>query len=394
MRFGDLHLTYCMNVHPTGNFEDLLHTLREVVLPLKEDFSPDLPFGLGLWIPGAEAAEVLRRIGELQEFLRRHGLYVFTMNGFPYGTFHGTRVKEQVHHPDWRTRDRVEYTLRLAQILATLLPDGVQGSISTSPLSYRTWVDGHDAAVWTNLLEHLLEVVVELHRLRTEQGKTVVLCLEPEPDGLLGTTAELLDFAEDHLLSSGVQRLSTLLNVAEGEARTVLLRHLGGCLDTCHLAVGYEKPLQVLQRYRDIGFQVGKIQLSSALKVTLPQDRSPLREALQSLDDPTYLHQVVALRQSGDVQGYQDLPSALQHLDDPAAVEWRVHFHVPLFVEHFGKLTSTQQELREVLNTLPLWQCNHLEVETYTWQVLPEGMRLPLRESLLRELRWVQRVLT
>lgn len=191
-----------------------------------------------------------------------------------------------------------------------------------------------------------------------------------------------------------MQRLSTLLNVAEGEARTVLLRHLGGCLDTCHLAVGYEKPLQVLQRYRDIGFQVGKIQLSSALKVTLPQDRSPLREALQSLDDPTYLHQVVALRQSGDVQGYQDLPSALQHLDDPAAVEWRVHFHVPLFVEHFGKLTSTQQELREVLNTLPLWQCNHLEVETYTWQVLPEGMRLPLRESLLRELRWVQRVLT
>lgn len=380
-----------MNVHPTGGLQQLLSTLEGCVMPIKSQVTPQSPFGLGLWIPGLEATGVLQEVDRFKAFLQERDLYVFTMNGFPYGRFHNTRVKDGVHHPDWRTRERVEYTINLARILVNLLPEGVDGTISTSPLSYRPWVEPMTDDFWEVCVNHLVEVAFELHQLHAQHDKRVMLCLEPEPDGVLGCTSELLDFVEGHLMTRGVQLLASKLGMLEDDAKEVLFTHIGGCVDTCHLAVGFERPLRALQRYQQVGFQIGKIQLSSALKA---QPSTSVRQALRTLQDDTYLHQVAALQAEGEVRRFPDLRDALNSSSQQEALEWRVHFHVPVFLEKHGILSSTQTELLDVLQTLPLWQCKHLEVETYTWQVLPPELQLPITESISRELKWVRDVLS
>ena len=139
MQVGDgLHLTYCTNIHPAVGWEAVLASLRAHAPALKARLSPDAPFGIGLRLSGAESRELLAdgRLDEFRRWLDAEGLYVFTINGFPHGTFHGQPVKADVHAPDWRSEERVAYTLRLAEILDALLPEAVDGTISTSPLSY------------------------------------------------------------------------------------------------------------------------------------------------------------------------------------------------------------------------------------------------------------------
>src|SRR5690606_2033482 len=125
------------------------------------------------------------------------GGYVFTMNGFPFGAFHDTRVKEDVHTPDWTTAERLRYTKRLFDILAQLLPEGIDGGISTSPLGYR-YLYNHEETVWRAMRNrataHMIEVAAYLHQIREEQGKELHLDIEPEPDGVLETGPEFIEW--------------------------------------------------------------------------------------------------------------------------------------------------------------------------------------------------------
>ena len=141
---GD-HLTYCTNVHPGESWPEVRENLRQHVVEVKQQVCPDAPFGVGLRLSAAAAGELEGRTGEIAElraFLDGEGLYVFTINGFPYGPFHGTAVKEQVYQPDWRQDERIAYSDRLARILAALLPDGCDGSISTVPGAFGPSVSG------------------------------------------------------------------------------------------------------------------------------------------------------------------------------------------------------------------------------------------------------------
>jgi sugar phosphate isomerase/epimerase len=400
MRIGpDAELTYCTNIHPANGWPAVLHGLREHVPALKARLGRDEPFGIGLRLSGDESRELLEgsRLDELKSFLDRAGLYVFTINGFPHGAFHGGRVKSAVHTPDWRSEERVAYTLRLAEILAHLLPTGAEGSISTSPLSYRSWVHADDAATWVRLTRNVVRVADALVRLRREQDKLIHLDLEPEPDGLLENTDELIDFFTVWLLDFGAGALADSLGVARTEARRLLLDHIRVCFDACHAAVAYEHPADSLDRLAEHGIAVGKVQLSSAVKATFDGPlggRATQEWALRPLAEPVYLHQVIQRNGDGSFDHYPDLPDALAHIDDPRAREWRVHFHVPIFVGEYGALDSTQHELREVLRLLRERRfTRHLEIETYTWDVLPPALKTEVVGSIAREYEWVLDVL-
>ncbi|MEJ7680388.1 MAG: hypothetical protein WKG06_21545 [Segetibacter sp.] len=73
-------------------------------------------------------------------------------------------VKDQVHAPDWTTRERVEYTKRLFTILAELLPDNMDGGVSTSPLSYRYWFNTAEelAVAKETATQNILEITEHL----------------------------------------------------------------------------------------------------------------------------------------------------------------------------------------------------------------------------------------
>jgi sugar phosphate isomerase/epimerase len=392
---GRPHLTYCTNIHPGESWAEVRANLERYVVAVKAAVRPDGPFGVGLRL-SAEAAETLAKPGELaalRDFCDAHGLYVFTINGFPYGVFHGRRVKEDVYLPDWLDEARLHYTDRLADILAELLPDepGLEGSISTSPGAYKTRVAGEsDAAA---MADRLVRHVATLHRLRDRTGKLISLALEPEPCCYMETIAETVRFFQDHLFSArAVSALGRLTGLGRAESEGVLRRHLGVCFDACHMAVEFEDARTGLDTLRAAGIRVGKIQLSAGLRIELdPADRG-LIEALRPFAEGVYLHQVVE-RRDGTLRRFVDLPDALAALAESGAErrEWRVHFHVPLFRRDLGRFTNTQDYLADVLAQLRREPySSHLEVETYTWDVLPEEYR---REDIVtavaRELRWV-----
>lgn len=393
---GRPHLTYCTNIHPGETWAEVRANLERYVLAVKARVAPDRPFGVGLRL-SAEAAETLAKPGELaafQDFMAAHGLYVFTINGFPFGVFHGTRVKEEVYLPDWLDEARLAYTDRLAAVLAELLPaePGLEGSISTVPGAYKARVTGEaDAA---RMAELLRRHAATLHRIGEATGKVISLALEPEPCCYLETIAETVRFFERHLFSAAaVAAFTGLTGLGRGESERALRRHLGVCFDACHMAVEFEDPADGLRALRAAGIRIGKIQLSAGLRVRLGRSDATAVAALQPFAEGVYLHQVVE-RKHGRLTRFLDLPQALATVGGPADDddrEWRIHFHVPLFRRELGAFINTQDYLCEVLAELGREAYSpHLEVETYTWDVLPpEYRREDIVTAVARELQWV-----
>jgi len=388
---GSPHLTYCTNIHAGERWADIEAALRVHVPAIKQQVSPDNPMGIGLRLSAAAAEDlaVPSAIDGLKRFLDAEQLYVFTANAFPYGSFHGTRVKEQVYEPDWRDERRLKYSNRVADILAQLLPDGVEGSVSTVPGAYKAKLDG--AGDVSRMTELLVRHAAHLHALAEETGKHVSLALEPEPCCFLETIDEAIDFFNDHLFARpAVESFRNLTAVSPREARDALRRHLGICLDVCHASVEFENPIECIGRLAAVGIRMPKIQLSSALRIA-DVDAGAV-ELLSRFDDGVYLHQTVEER-AGRLTRYADLPEALAALrEGNAGGEWRVHCHVPLFQESYGGLQSTQELLADLLAACRRHAlAPHLEVETYTWDVLPADMRgIDVGSDIARELKWVR----
>lgn len=391
----NLHLTYCTNIHPGESWPQVRANLEQYLPLLKARLAPTASFGIGLRLADQAARQLLSgdALTSLQAWLAQHSLYVFTLNGFPFGGFHHQVVKEQVYAPDWSTPARLDYTLRLARILAELLPAGMEGSISTLPLSYKPWWPTPEARqqIYQESSHHLAKLVAELVRIQETAGKLLHVDLEPEPDGLLENTADVIHFFQDWLLPIGGRSLAQHLGISQAAAEAQLLNHVRLCYDTCHLAVAYEDPASALAQLQAVGIQIGKIQLSAALQVMLPpqaSERQRLRQRLQPFAESTYLHQVVERQPGGRLHHYPDLTTALPQLDQTPGQEWRIHFHVPIFLYDYDSLRSTQADLWSVLQMLPTG-CQHLEIETYTWEVLPPALKLDVLASIQREYEWV-----
>lgn len=391
---GPAHLTYCTNVHRGESWAEAFHALQRHLPAVKRLVSPAVPMGVGLRLSAAATTELCGTAGlqGLRDFLNQEGLYVFTINGFPFGRFHGSSVKEKVYAPDWRRPERLAYTNQLAEVLAALLPEdaALTGSISTVPGAFRDAAaePGAREAIAAALIRH----AAHLAALEDRTGRRIMLALEPEPMCLLETTAEAVEFFTAHLFSrDATGQFAALAGCSRAAAEELLRRHLGLCLDVCHAAVEFETPAESVALLRQAGIGVPKLQLSSALAVARMSEAAA--DALRRFDDGVYLHQVVE-RGPGGLRRFLDLPQALAawRADGAQPWEWRVHCHVPVFhdaLDHFG---TTQAVLRDVLALQREEGISpHLEVETYTWEVLPPELRAGgLDAAIARELAWVR----
>lgn len=396
MEINNHHLTYCSNIHPGESWEATFENLKKYIPEIKQHLSYSAPFAIGLRLSN-EASLVLQnpeKLAAFKHWLDAQHCYIFTFNGFPYGSFHREVVKDDVHSPDWTTPERKAYTLRLFDILAYLLKEGMDGGISTSPLSYRHWhpyPKDRDYAMRKST-EQVVEVAARLYEIKQNQGKTLHLDIEPEPDGMLENAQETLDFFRDWLLPIGIPEFRKRFDVTEAEAAEALKDHIRICYDVCHFAVVYEDHSDVFESFQKEGIKIGKIQISAALKVDVPasiQERKTLEKALLPFVESTYLHQVVGRNGAGVLSSFRDLPDALVSLADTDNVAWRIHFHVPIFLDTYGKLSSTQEDILTVLHLIKNKSVTpHLEIETYTWEVLPEDIHLTLGESISREIQW------
>jgi sugar phosphate isomerase/epimerase len=365
-------LGYGTNVHAGAALAEIRSNLERYALEVKRQVCPDRPMGVGLWLPAEAMTEV--------------GLLPYTLNGFPFEDFHQPVVKDRVYLPHWADPDRVQYTLGLAAILADLLPDEQEGSISTLPIGWPSSfcgdAGGYDAQA-QKAADHLLDLVHTLARIELDTGKHIHVDLEPEPGCILETSEGLVRFFERYLLG--------------GADDVSVLGYLRVCHDVCHAAVMFEEQADVLRHYRDAGIKVGKVQLSSAVRVPFDEmddaTRTEALAALRRFDEPRYLHQTTVRLDDGRINTYLDLPDALADLggDGPRG-EWRVHFHVPVFADALGPLGTTRDEIARCLAALePGDETHHFEVETYAWDVLPDDWQTDdLAAGIAEELRSVQ----
>ena len=393
MRVDSGHLTYCTNIHPGESWPEVRANLDRFLLSVKAQMSPAQAFGVGLRLSAAAARTLSRppALAEFKSFLQRNDLYVFTLNGFPYGPFHGEPVKEKAYLPDWREEDRLQYTNLLADLLVELLPDdpNLEGSISTVPGAFKPHIDGPFKV--QRLADVMLRHVAHLVKIRQRTGRTISLALEPEPYCFLETVQETVAFFKQSLNSEpAVQRLMELTGLAQPAAREALHRHIGVCLDLCHAAVEFEDAADCLRQLREGDVRVHKMQLSSGLRV--PAVGSGTIDLLKPFDDRVYLHQVVE-RDANGLTRYLDLADAFAALPNGRGErEWRVHCHVPVFLDDLGSFASTQSFVAEMLalhREQPVSQ--HLEAETYTWSVLPEKYRgNSVDRAIARELSWLK----
>ena len=381
------HLTYCTNIHAGEPLDEVMASLAAHLPEIKAGVAGGAPLGVGLRL-GYAAASRLREpaaLAQLKRFLAEGNYYVFTINGFPYGAFHGRTVKEDAYKPDWSTPERLAYTDLLADILSELLPAGQDGSVSTVPCTFKPWAEGRLEAITELLIRHVAHLV----GIAAETGQTIALALEPEPCCYLETVDEAVAFFNGQLFSrAGVGRLAAITGLTPAAAEGAMRRHIGVCYDVCHAAVEFEDPKASVERLRASGIGIAKLQLSSALKVAA-FDRESARH-LAAFAEPVYLHQVVQSR-DGSLRRFVDLPQALAE-GAAAGGEWRVHFHVPVFLEQMQHFGTTQAFLAEILRmhrASPI--SRHLEVETYTWDVLPASYRsVSLSSAIARELNWVR----
>jgi hypothetical protein len=390
-----LDLTYCTNIHAGEGWDEVEASIAQYALPLKATLCPDAPFGLGLRLSAVAASQLLNgdRLRTFKAFLDEHDLYVALINGFPYGSFHGETVKSKVFAPDWLDPARGSYTLELVEILSGLLPTGMDGGISTLPLSYKPWIGSNASTIWPGIVSNLVEVVAGMVAIRNKTGSMIHLDIEPEPNGLVESTAELIAFFDGPLQDFGVGALATKLAITSNEARTYLREHIQVCFDTCHMAVEFEDPIHSLGVLAKHGVRIGRVQISSALRVQFDgssEARDLFSEQLAPFTDHVYLHQVIERRENGALIHYGDLDEALASPEDGTPREWRIHFHMPIFTERYGSLLSTQAYNRKVLEAVVMSDVTpHLEIETYTWDVLPHPLKCDLLSSIEREFRWV-----
>lgn len=380
-----IHLGYCTNIHRGENWEETFAGLRDYTMRVKERVCPNAPYGIGLRLSAEAARELSDKETMLafQRWLAQNESYVFTINGFPYGKFHGARVKEQVYVPDWAEKDRLDYTNLLFDILAELLPtglSGLEGSVSTLPGSFKEFISD-EPAMRAEIIGNLRACSAHIERLEKRSGRKFHLGLEPEPLGYFENSTETVRFFEQFLDACAFSE-------TEG-----ILQRIGVNYDTCHIALEYENAADALGRLRDAGIRISKLHLSSALKLTPTPDAI---KRLHDFQDEVYLHQVI-IRDADperELRRCRDLPETFafsRENPDALGEEWRVHFHVPIHAQPellFGTTRDHIEDTLDVLKSNPAL-CSHMEMETYTWEVLPKTLHSPdVVDQLEKEYEW------
>jgi len=357
-------ITYCSNIHPGESFQDTFSNLRAYLPAIKETVSPTKPFPIGLRLSNQAAMEAGdKAVAQFREWCDENGFFVPTINGFPYGPFSAVPVKENAYLPDWRYSERVAYTKQLATLLDSWLPPGITGNISTVPGGFRKHIKGGDYPL---IRQNIILVLEWLDRLKQKSGKEILLTLEPEPRCTMETTQDTVAFFERMAFPEDLRK------------------SLGVCYDCCHQAVEFEDPRESLSLLAKAQIKIGKVQVSSALRL-----KNFDRAVFEKFCEPSYLHQVVIRGRDGSLTRFSDLPEALGHHRRCEGEEWRIHFHVPVFLEKIGSFETTRFFLEEIL---PLVEPTVLlEVETYSWHVLPPELQMDsVTHSIIRELQWVR----
>ncbi|MFN3151201.1 metabolite traffic protein EboE [Bremerella sp.] len=378
---------YCTNVHAGANLEQTQQNLNTHASRVQQILGREQPLGVGLWLSNSTAQSLVEpgKLDEFAQLLHDNQWIPYTFNGFPFGDFHKSIVKHDVYLPTWWQPERLTYTKNLVTILDRLLSPGEEGSISTMPIAWGTPAPTDEQ--WKLTVGNMLNLVQHLYELEQSTGRLIYVCIEPEPGCLLDTTEDVINFFQQRLFPAGNAEL--------------IRRYLRVCHDVCHAAVMFEDQLSVLEKYAQAGILIGKVQISSAIEIRFAEltedERHAVLAEVSEFAEDRYLHQTTSRAADGTLQYFDDLPFALQEASQkvPEDETWRIHFHMPIYLDQFGLLRTTQSHIHDFLSEIRNYpEIRHFEVETYAWGVLPKELQHnELAEGIAQEIHWLRQQL-
>ena len=401
---SDMQIGYCGNVHPALTADQVLDNVRVHAAAVRKLCCTDENLPLGIWASktALDQFQSTDNVQRLRQALQQHHVNAFTINGFPFGDFHQTVVKHSVYQPDWSTDQRLDYTLKLAELHDALLPAGQPSTISTLPLGWphkngdafsysQKRLPLHkkaDNEFLTSCANQLRSCASSLAKLQNRTGRHCMICIEPEPGCVLDTAEDVCEFFNEYL-SSG------------SDAQTVRA-HIGVCHDICHSAVMFEDQAHAIQAYAQSGIVIGKVQVSSAIEIDFgnlgDQQKAESLRTLTEFSEPKYLHQT-CIKIESDTIFFSDLAEAIEANPEPTGI-WRIHFHVPIFASSLGRIGTTQAAITQCVQVLESLAGRgsghknfvipkHFEIETYDWNVLPTAHRSQaLANDIATEISW------
>jgi len=426
-----VQLSYSTNVHPAESLDDLLRVVERHVAPVMHGaMGPQPEYAVNLRLGMRQVDELLAHdplpsnsvlsdailsappspaCERLKETLARHKLRVASVNGFPILDFHAPRVKEMVYSPPWTDGGRAQYTLKIAKALAHLTGDRAEAAVSVPTGTFKGYCDNEE--IKAQCAHFLTECAKELMRLERLTGKTIKLGLEPEPYTTGETIGEFLEYYQKYILAAADEKWPSQLGVSAKQAEALARKFITVNLDLCHSAVEFEDPLEDLKQLQAAGIAVTGLHLSAALRLPEPHRNAAALDQLLGLNEPRYLHQVVGKLRDGNFARFEDLPDLERLRSRPRGwkmadfEEVRCHFHVPLFADWTGPLTSTREGVGPAARyAAKAGLTDNFIVETYTWGVLgdlagkgagaareivgPGGV--DVNAGLQRELQWAK----
>ena len=265
-------------------------------------------------------------------------------------------------------------------------------SIQSPPLGFKPKVTGPEYV--NEFTRHVISTVAHMVKLEKRTGRTVTLVSRararvlPRDHG--GSRRLLHEPPVRERGRSHARRRPTGLNKSQAEA--ALRKHLGMVYDICHQAVEYEDIGASLRKLADNGIPVFKLQEAAALRV--PNVTKETVDAMRPFAETVYLTQTIE-KIDGKLNRYLNLEDAFAAFEANPKLkrEWRTHVHVPVFLDKIGEHFETTRFAIE--DALKFHKKNklspQLEIETYTWDVLPDSMKTgSIVDYVERELDWVK----
>lgn len=385
-----MQIVHAGAIRPVTSFADIQATVRESLAPINLALGNTSPVGVSVRLSQAALQDPALDATNLKALLGEYHLELAGISGVSISG----GAKEQVHHPDWRSEDRLSFMFGATNLMSGIAgEEGPEIGITTNALSHRSWLDIDFPGNWAALTLNIVRVVQHLATIREKTGTTMHIDLEVEPGSVLRDTDDVIRFWNDWLLTRGAAMLSDKMQVTDGTAVDAMNRHIRLALDTAHAAVVGDDAAASLDRLTEAGVGIGRLQVSSALEVTVPGDGNGRTELLGHLDairSEKLLQQVVATRDGDIVQRYDDLPPTVESTS--AGETWRIHTHAPVLADRYGIWRSTREDaaawVREIVSRGI--DVGMIELRSANWDVVPADDRGEIEEMIAREAEWVR----
>lgn len=331
-------LTYCSNIFKTKSLKKLVLNIKNYTQEFKYHKNHT-----SICLSKNLLAET--KIKHLFLLKKNH---ISSINGFVYQDFHKKNIKEKIYLPDWTSKYRFLYTQKIISIIKNYRKIKNIISISTMPISYKEWIKKKQKPI---IIYKSIKNIEKTH-----PKKNINISIEPEPYCLIECYLDVINF-----YTIWIKKIIKKFK-----------KYICICYDICHFSVIFDKHEIALNSINKKHIKIGKIQISSALKIILPTKINNIKLLLMTflkMKKSNFLHQCITKYKENMII-YNDIAKIIKNLINLKNSEIRIHCHIPIYKKKFKYLNTTNSETKKTIRYIKKQnKIKNLEIESYTYHL-------------------------